>query len=180
MKVPLHKIQSCFAICVVVCEPQWCYAEAAEVLLLRFVLMTQRDFRSTVFGTVFSLALISSSFSQLSRLVWVFSSCQEWNLLPETFSLISNLLLCLEHGRHKKFLLNLRRHFLYERYLRYVSYSSRRRDSVVGTETKLEPWCWGIQIPAGSINFSLFQNVQTGSADHPAFYSVGTVDLNQE
>ena len=73
--------------------------------------------RCTVFGTVFSLALISSSFSQLSRLVWVFSSCQEWNLLPETFSLISNLLLCLEHGRHKKFLLNLRRHFLYERYL---------------------------------------------------------------
>ena len=35
----------------------------------------------------FSLAVISSSSSPLSRLVWVFTFCPECNLLPETFSI---------------------------------------------------------------------------------------------
>ena len=45
-------------------------------------------------------------------------------------------------------------------------------DSVVGTETRLQTGRSGIRIPVGERDFSLFQNIQTGSEDDAASFSV--------
>ena len=50
--------------------------------------------------------------------------------------------------------------------------------SVVSTAARLGAGRTGARIPAGSSNFSLLYNAQTGCGVHPAFYSVGVVVLS--
>ena len=48
------------------------------------------------------------------------------------------------------------------------------RHNVVGTLTRLEAWKSGVQLLAGTVDFSSFQSVETGSRAHAASYAVGT------
>jgi hypothetical protein len=48
---------------------------------------------------------------------------------------------------------------------------------VIDVVTRLLGGCSGVWIPVGAQNFSVHQNVRTGSGAHPASYSVCTVVL---
>ena len=52
------------------------------------------------------------------------------------------------------------------------------RDSVVSTAARLGAGRTRARIQAGSVNFSLLHNAQTGCGAHPAFYSVRVVVLS--
>jgi len=46
--------------------------------------------------------------------------------------------------------------------------------TAVSIETRLKAGLYGVKIPADGKEFSPLQNVQSGSEDHPASYSMGT------
>ena len=53
------------------------------------------------------------------------------------------------------------------------------RVSLVGMATRLRVVRPGFRIPVEAKDFSVIQNVQTGSGAHPAFYTMGTGVISQ-
>jgi hypothetical protein len=67
-------------------------------------------------------------------------------------------------------------HIFVRRILKTILYAvgNRSQSSVIGIGTTLLGGPSGVQILAGLRDFSVLQNIQTGSGTHAASYSMGT------